>query len=582
MNLSVIDAIIVAVYLVMMLVVGVYLERRAGKNMESYFLGGRSIPWWLLGMSGSGSYFDITGTMWMVSVFYLLGMRGMWEHCFWCFPIAGVMMAFKAKWAYRSGVLTGLEWLIFRYGPGKAGQSARVITLIVAILSIIFMIGYAGVGVAKFVEEFIPINKSISIPLLFGITGIYTALGGFYSVVISDLYQTTLLTFAAIYISVAAFLQMDPAAFREAVGNDWFSLTPVMNLPNPPKEYPDPFGLLAVMWVSKGVLGLISAGGGGTDFQRFRAARNEGEASKIGMAWGFFLSVRWSLVMAFTVFGLAILPKEFGAIDSERVLPVVLNRVIPVGVKGVILAGLLSAFMNSVDSMLNVAASFLVNDFVSPLWKKATPKGLVWAGYISTISVMVLGIGVSFQTERIAAIWNPINFALGAALLAPSLLAAYWWRIGGWAVCASAACTLPAAFYVKVFTDWRELQYFPVLAGISILSCVIASYVFPPAPPENLMDYYRKVRPFGSWTPVKRMLEQRGENSARFERDRWDIPVAVIATVFFTLLYVLMMDLVLHNWSRAVWLAGGVLLGGVLLYFLWGRWLYMEDDGEGH
>lgn len=119
MNLSLVDTAIVAVYLITMLAVGIYLERRAGKNMESYFLGGRSIPWWLLGMSGSGSYFDITGTMWMVSVFYLLGMRGMWEHCFWCFPVAGVMMAFKAKWAFRSGVLTGLEWLIFRYGPGR-------------------------------------------------------------------------------------------------------------------------------------------------------------------------------------------------------------------------------------------------------------------------------------------------------------------------------------------------------------------------------------------------------------------------------------------------------------------------------
>lgn len=578
MNLSMVDAAIVAVYLITMLAVGVYLERRAGKNMESYFLGGRSIPWWLLGMSGSGSYFDITGTMWMVSVFYLLGMRGMWEHCFWCFPVAGVMMAFKAKWAFRSGVMTGLEWLIFRYGPGKAGQAARLISLVVAILSMIFMIGYAGVGVAKFVEEFIPIPKSVSIPLLFGITGIYTALGGFYSVVISDLYQTTLLTFAAIYISIVAFVQIDPVGFRETVRNEWFDMTPVMQLANPPREYPDPFGLLILMWVSKGVMGLIGAGGGGGDFQRFRAARNEGEASLIGMAWGIFLSVRWSLVMAFTVFGLSILTQETGALDSERVLPVVLNRVIPVGIKGIILAGLLSAFMNSVDSMLNVAASFLVNDFVQPVWKKATPRGLVWAGYISTLSVMTLGIIVSFQTERIAAIWNPINFALGAALLAPGLLAAYWWRIGGWAVCASAVCTLPAAFYVKVFTDWRELQYFPLLAGISLISCIVASYVFPPAPRENLMDFYRKVRPFGFWGPVRKMLVQNGEDASRFARDRWDIPVAVIGTLFFTLLYVLMMDLVLHNWSRAVWLASGVLTGGILLYHLWWKLLPKGED----
>ncbi len=576
MNLSPVDAAIVLAYLVMMLAVGVYLERRAGKSMEAYFLGGRSIPWWLLGMSGGGSYFDITGTMWMVSVFYLLGMRGMWEHWFWCFPIAGFMMAYKAKWAYRSGVLTGMEWLIFRYGSGRPGQAARFVALSIAILSIIFMIGYAGVGVAKFVEEFVPIRKSISIPILFGITGVYTALGGFYSVVISDLYQTTLLTFAAIYIAAVAFLQIDPVAFRATVGEDWLSLAPVMNLTNPPEEYPDPFGLLVMMWVTKGLLGLVAAGGGGTDFQRFRAARNEGEACKIGMAWGVFLSVRWSLVMAFTVFGLSILSQDQGAVDSERVLPIVLNRVIPVGIKGIILAGLLSAFMNSVDSMLNVAASFLVNDFVKPVWKKATPKGLVWASYISTLSVMALGIGISFQTERIAEIWNPINFALGAALLAPGLLAPYWWRIGGWAMCASAVCTLPAALYVKVFTDMRELQYFPILAGISLLSAVVAANVFPPAPQASLMDFYRKVRPFGFWGPVRRMLEENGESSARFERDRLDIPIALIGTTSFVLLYVLMMDLVLHNWPRAAVLATGVLLGVGLLYKLWWRRL-----GEG-
>ena len=577
MNLSSIDMGIVIAYFLLIFCVGAYMEKRAGKNMETYFLANKSMPWWLLGMSGSSTFFDITGTMWMVSVFYLLGMRGMWEHWFWCFPFAGFVLAYKAKWAYRSGVLTGMEWLVFRYGTGRAGEAARLMSVTIALIGIVLMLGYAGTGVGKFVEEFLPVDRSVVIPILFGFTGLYVVLGGFFSVVYSDFFQTVLLSFAALYIAVAAFIGIDQETFRQTVGDDWFSLKPVMNLPNPPKEYPDPFGLLVMMWVFKGVLGLVGAGGGGADFQRFRAAKSESEASKVGLAWGVVISVRWALVMGFTAFGLSILANHSGALDSERVLPMVLNQVLPVGIKGLVLAGLLAAFMSTFDSSLNVAASFIVNDLVKPHWKGATSKALVRLSYASTLTVVVFGIVISMYTERIAAIWNPINFALGAALLAPGILAPYWWRIGGWTLCFSGACTLPAAFCVKVFTDWRELQYFPVLAGISLVSCLVAAYVFPPAPEETLKDFYRKVRPFGFWGPVRKMLAEGGEDPARPERDRLDIPVALVGTVFFIALYLLMMDLVLHNWPRAGFLAAITTVCGAFLYLVWWRRLPKED-----
>ena len=170
MNLNLIDAGIVIFYLIMVVGIGIYMERRAGKNIESYFLGGSKMPWWLLGMSGSSTYFDITGTMWMVSVFYVLGVRGLWEQWFWCFPFAGFLMAYKGKWNYRSGVLTNMEWIIFRYGDGKAGRAARLVNVIVVLILTILMLGYAGTGVGKFFQEFISIQKNILIPLLFSLT----------------------------------------------------------------------------------------------------------------------------------------------------------------------------------------------------------------------------------------------------------------------------------------------------------------------------------------------------------------------------------------------------------------------------
>lgn len=570
MNLHPIDAAIIIAYFIIVFVMSAYLERRAERDIDAYFLGSRAIPWWMLGMSGSSTYFDISGTMWMVSVFYVLGMRGMWQHAFWAFPFAGFVMAYKAKWAYRSGVLTHMEWQIFRYGAGHAGQAARLVTIVITLTSLVLLLGYAGTGVAKFVAVFLPIDRTIVIPLLFGFTGLYVLLSGFFGVVYSDFFQTLLLSAAAVYISVLAFLKIDPIAFRAAVGDDWFSLTPLMKLPHASAEYPDLLGLLIVMWVSKGLISLLTASGG-PEFQRFRAARTEAEASKVGLAWGVCISVRWCMVMGFTAFGLSILAKEGVVVDSESVLPLMLDKVLPVGIKGLVLAGLLAAFMSTFDSLVNVAASYIVNDLVKPIWKDASARALVKVSYVATIIIVALSILISLYTDRIAAIWNPINFALGAALIAPALLAAYWWRISGWSVCMSGALTLPAAFYVKVFTDMRELQYFPLLFSISLVSCLIGAFFFPPTPEEALKNYYRKVRPFGCWGPVRRALLAAGEDPHRFARDRFDIPVAIAGTAFFTLLYIFMMDLVLHNWSRVATLGVGLIAIAVFLYVCWWR-----------
>ena len=577
MNLHPLDTAIILGYLVMVFAAGVYMERRAEKNLETYFLGGKRIPWWLLGMSGSSTYFDISGTMWMVSVFYVLGMRGMWLHAFWGFPFAGLVMSYKAKWAYRSGVLTSMEWLVFRYGTGVAGQAARLMSIVISLIGIVLMLGYAGVGIAKFVEVFLPIDRMWIVIFVFTFTGIYVILGGFFGVVYTDFIQTILLSFAAIYISILAFIKIDPVEFRAIVGADWFSLRPVMTLPRPAEDYPDIFGLLIALWVSKGLIGMLSASGG-AEFQRIRAARTEGEACKVGLAWGVVISVRWCMVMGFTAFGLAILASKGGVIDSEAVLPMMVNEVLPTGVKGLVLAGLLAAFMSTFDSTLNVTASYIVNDLVKPLWKTAPPATLVKVSYVATFVVVVLGIVISMYTEGIAAIWTPINFALGAALIAPAFLAAYWWRISGWSLCMSGLLTLPVAFYIKVYTELRELQYFPILAAVSLVGCLIGAYAFPPTPAAALQGYYRKVRPFGAWGPVRRAMTASGEDARMHPRDRYDIPVAIAGTVMFTLFYIFMMDLVLHNWARCALFGTGIAAIAVYLYFYWWRYLKVEED----
>ncbi|MBI4325451.1 MAG: sodium:solute symporter, partial [Chloroflexi bacterium] len=111
MKLSTLDQIIVVVYLAVIMAIGFAMKRRAARGMSAYFLGGRQLPWWALAMSGSSSYFDITGTMWIVSLFILLGLKSMWVHWLWGFPLTAFYLAFMGKWIRRSGVLTGAEWM---------------------------------------------------------------------------------------------------------------------------------------------------------------------------------------------------------------------------------------------------------------------------------------------------------------------------------------------------------------------------------------------------------------------------------------------------------------------------------------
>ena len=158
MNLSTIDQVIVVLYLAAIMSIGFAMKRKAAKGMSSYFLGGRQLPWWALAMSGSSSYFDITGTMWIVSTFIALGLKGMWVHMLWGFPITAFYLAYMGKWIRRSDAMTGAEWMKTRFGPGKAGDIARLSYTLFAILTISALLGYGAIGMGKFGSIFLPFS----------------------------------------------------------------------------------------------------------------------------------------------------------------------------------------------------------------------------------------------------------------------------------------------------------------------------------------------------------------------------------------------------------------------------------------
>jgi len=151
-----IDLTVIAVYLVVIVLAGVYLTRLASRNIDSYFLGGRNMPWWLLGLSGTASYFDVTGVMWTIAFFYIMGQRFLWIQWEWGFITMACFAAFMGKWLRRSNVMTGAEWMVIRFGDGPAGQFARTAYAVMAVVVAVAFIGFAEYGCGQFFHVFVP------------------------------------------------------------------------------------------------------------------------------------------------------------------------------------------------------------------------------------------------------------------------------------------------------------------------------------------------------------------------------------------------------------------------------------------
>ena len=507
-----IDYLVIVVYLIAMVGFGFWYRKRASRSLESYFLGGKSMHWLALGMSGSVSYFDVTGTMWIVSLLFVLGMRSMWVHWMWGVMMGAFCMAYLGKWCRRSNVMTGAEWMATRFGTGSGGRVARTAAAVLAVFTTASMIGYAFQGIGKFASVYVNLPAAHCAIIVFAITTLYCLLGGLYSVVVTDVIQTVILTFASIAIAGVAYVKLTPDVV-EGLPDDWLSLAPVWRLDHlagtADASY-QLFGALVLVWVVKGLL--LNAGGPAQmyDFQRFIAARDARDAAKVGAVWSVFLIVRWGLVMGIALLGLAALGKE--GVDSEKVMPLVLREYMPDGVRGFIIAGLLAAFMSTFSSTVNCGASYIVRDFWQPFVEpQASQRRLVHVSYAATIGIVVVGVLVGYQAKSIADIWDWIMMALGAGVVMPNLLRWYWWRMNGWGYAAGTLAGILFAVVAWIAPDAPMFVVFPVICGGSLTACVIGTFVTAPVEENVLASFYTTVRPFGLWGPVQRQVSLSAE-----------------------------------------------------------------------
>src|SRR3972149_2519387 len=522
MQLHPIDSGIIIAYIVVIMAAGFAMSKIASRNLKYYFLGGNIVPWYVLGIADASGMYDITGTMWLVMCIFVYGLKGVLLP--WIWPVFNqiFLMIFLSTWLRRSNVMTGAEWIRTRFGTSRGAMLSHISVVIFAVVSVIGFLAYDFRGMGKFAQIFLPWDLSANTYaiILMGVTTIYVIFGGMLSVTVTDVIQYVLMTGASICIGIVAMNYTSAESIGAAVPDGWHNLffgwklnldwsqhIPALN-EKIARDGWELFGIFFMLMMFKGIL--VSAAGPAPnyDMQRILSTRSPREAAK--MNW--FVSVvlffpRYLMVAGITVLGLVFFQNEIvqmgKGFDVEQVLPNVISKFLPVGLIGFVLAGLLAAFMSTFTATVNAGASYVVNDLYKKYIDRNAPeKRYVYACYICSILVVVVGIIFGFMTESINTVTQWIVAGLWGGYTAPNVLKWYWWRFnangyfGGMVFGIAAAMVLPLLFTEPLLWHLqRDIAVFPIILGISAAASIVISLLTKPDQEEVLKSCYKPVRP---------------------------------------------------------------------------------------
>ncbi len=596
--MSSIDFTIVGIYIVALVIVGLYFQRKASKGINSFFLGNRQIPWWVLGASGMASNLDVAGTMIIVAFIYAIGAKGFYiEIRGGVTLIMAFLMIFMGKWNRRAGVMTLAEWMEFRFGKGKQGNIARFIMAIAMILITIAMITYFAKGAGKFVGEFLGISPDLAAFLMIVIAMIYTVSSGLYGVVYTDLFQGFLIAFTIAYVCIFVFasgrfnipdtfsvsVPLLDGGFQEikTTAHSWTNIIPKwrMNLPGEYAKY-NLFGIAILFYIFKVTIE-GSGGTGGYMIQRYFASKNDKEAGLLSLFWTSLLSFRWPFIASIAVMGIVYGVNHTVIADPETVLPVVISNYIPIGIKGLLIAGLMAAAMSTFDSTVNAGAAYWVKDIYQRHIKPdASEKSLMVMSRTSSIVIVILGLLFSYTIRNINEIWGWITMSIGAGLMIPQLVRWYWWRINGYGFAIGTFVGMLAGILQKLLLpNIPEYFTFIIASGSSLIATIVGTLLTSPTDEKVLLNFYKVTRPFGAWGPIRNKFSQRfvGEIKRENRRDIFSIFFAVPWQVCLFLMWML---LIMKRWDSFFVLLLVTIILSIILYFSWFRHLSTEVKAE--
>ncbi|WP_222982410.1 sodium:solute symporter family protein [Flagellimonas meishanensis] len=597
MDIQTLDYFIIFGFFAIVLFIGVYVSKKSGKSSSEYFLSGRTMPWWLLGLSMVATTFSTDTPNLVTDLVRSNGVSGNWG--WWCFLVTGMLTVFVyAKLWRKSNVKTDLEFYEIRYG-GKAASFLRKFRAIY--LGVIFnVITMSAVTLAaiKIGGVMLGLEPWVTVVAAGLITVIFSALGGFKGVVYSDF----LLFFVAMAGAIGAAYYLvnlpEVGGIQAIIDNenvkDKISILP--DLSDTKAVITILVIPLAVQWWSSWYPG-GEPGGGGYIAQRMLAAKNENHA--IGAT--FFFNIMhyalrpwpWILVALASLVvypDVASIHEAFPNVAADKLghdlaYSAMLTK-LPSGLLGLVLASLVAAYMSTISTQLNWGSSYIVYDFykqqVNP---DATEKQMVAVGRLSTVVLMLLSAFLALAMQNAMGIFNLLlSFGAGTGLI--FILRWFWWRINAWSEITAMFSSGILAILLEttslrdvlfgaeagVLPEWGEL---PFIMAITTIIWLTATFVTQPETKEVLRSFYRRIQPGGpGWAKV--VHEAQADNVHIVEsNEKWSVPSGITAMLLgVVLIYSIMFATGYWIYGETVLasiLTGVAAISGILLVKVWNR-----------
>jgi Na+/proline symporter len=524
------DWIIVLVYMAGTMAVGLYLARRASRSLVDFFVGGRSVKWWLAGTSMAATTFSIDTPLYVAGITGTRGIAGNWE--WWSYAIAHVILIyiFARLWR-RAEIVTDNELTEIRYGGTPAATLRAVKAFLFAVVIGSIGMGYAMLAMVKVVDalQLFPslgldvgdAGKLWGIILISVITLVYAGVAGLWGVVATDFVQFVLAIVGAL---IVAFIAVDHVGGLAAMRDQAQALTEFDMLAFTPIAVGGEgtllgwsraagitattfFAYVAVLWWS-----FRRSDGGGEFIQRLSSVPTEKDAVKA--AWLFnimqYVVRTWPWIIV-AIVAVAVYPDLS---DRELGYPRLMLDFLPTGVLGLVLASLLAAFMSTISTLINWSASYLTNDLYARFLRPQAPqKELVMAARIASILVVAIAGYAAFNAQSIATMYRLI-LAVGTGPGVVLMLRWFWWRVNAWAELAAMVSGFVTGLLTSVNNPIYNLRIddfglrLMVTTGISMLIWIPVMLLTRPESDERLDAFYRRVRPGGpGW---KRQRERTG------------------------------------------------------------------------
>lgn len=605
MRLNSIDILVIVIYLVATVVIGLVLKKVAQKSKSNYMLGGNKLPWYMLGLSNASGMFDISGTMWLVTLLFVYGLKSIWIP--WLWPVFNqvFLMVFLSIWLRRSKVTTGAEWIITRFGNKTDSKLSHGVVVFFALILCLGYLAYGFIGLGKFVMIFIPWEvvapyipftvPDAYVPHIYGIAFtlfavFYAVLGGMASIVWADVMQYVIMTISAILIGVLAMKALTVETLNVPEGwhspffgwrlndLDWRGIIDEVNAKIASDGY-SLFSIFFMMMLFKGLLVSMAGPAPTYDMQKVLSTKSPKEAAKMsGFVSVVLMPIRYFMIAGFAVLGILYYDRlnlmVNGQIDFEQILPSSIAEFVPVGFMGLLLAGLLAAFNGTFAGTLNAAQAYIVNDiFLKYVKPEASNNQIKNMNYLVGVVVVIISIIFGIFAQDVNSMLQWIVSALYGSYVVSNVLKWYWWRFNGygyfWGMVAG---LLPALIFPYVFTETLDLYYFPWLLLISVAGAVLGTLLTKPTDEATLKEFYKTVNPWGFWGPIKQkvMAENPGfVPNKNFKRDMFNV---VIGTIAQTALVALPIYLVLkQTLPLVVTIAITIVCGFILKKTWWDR-----------